>query len=180
MTQPLSPLLETLREELTACLRGLTTEQTQLRPAGRPQAWSIQEVMEHLMLTYDLAGVAFKERLAKGRPSLRPVTLKERFFQALVVAYARFPPGRQAPELVKPEHLPLPPLDGAQLAAEAGAHLAAFDSLANQAEQAFGAGRAINHMVLGLMSVPQWRSFQVVHGRHHMKQIRRIRADHHL
>lgn len=178
MIQPLSPPLERLRGELNASLSGLSASQTQLRPTGWPQAWSIQEVVEHLMLTYDLAGVAFKERLAKGRPSLRPVTLKERVFQQIVIGWARFPHGRKAPEPVKPEHLSLPPLDGAQLAAEVAAHLAAFDAVANQAEKAFGQVRAINHMVLGLMSVPQWRRFQWVHGRHHLKQIQRIRADH--
>ena len=182
-TPPFPPLyrsLEALREEIVLSVYKLTVSQTQLRPRRRPSAWSIQQVLQHLMLTYDLAAAAFEERLAKGRPSLRPVSLKERSVQRIVLNWGFFPSGRKAPAPTEPERISLPALPGGELALETAAHLAAFDLLAAKAEAAFGDVRAINHMVLGPMSVPQWRRFQVVHGRHHLKQIVRIRADHHL
>ncbi len=169
--------LEQLRRQLTASLRGLTVEQAQAHPSGRSQAWSIQQILQHLMLTYDMAVVAFEERLVKGRPSRRPVTLKERAVQSVVLDWGWFPNGRSAPEFVRPEQIALPPLDGAELAAEAARHLAAFDAVARQAEAVFGAVRCINHVILGPMSVRQWRKFQLVHGRHHLKQIASIRAE---
>ncbi len=169
--------LEQFHQELTASVRGLTVEQTQSRPKGRPDAWSIQQIVQHLMLTYDMACVAFEERLAKARPSHRPVTLKERVVQRVVLNWGWFPNGRSAPEFVRPEQISLPPLDGAELATEATRHLAAFDAIARRAEAAFGSGRCINHAILGMMSVAQWRRFQVVHGRHHLKQIAGIRAE---
>ncbi len=169
--------LQGLQAEIANSVRGLSAEQTQLHPKDRPTAWSIQQILEHLMLTYELAGRAFEERLAKERPSLRLVTRKQRFIQWLLLSVGYFPSGRTAPEGVLPDQLNLPPMPGAELAEETRRRLAVFDRLATRAETAFGQIRSINHMVLGLLSVPQWRRFQVVHGRHHLKQIARIRAD---
>jgi hypothetical protein len=33
--------------------------------------------------------------------------------------------------------------------------------------------------VLGPLSMQQWRKFHLIHGRHHLKQIARIRAEQH-
>ena len=158
----------------------LSVAQTQLRPKRRPSAWSIQQVMQHLMLTYDLAAAAFEERLAKGRPTQRPVTLKERCMHRVVLNWGMFLGGRKAPAPVEPERMVLPAMPGDELATETAAHLMAFDRMAARVEAAFGDRRAVSHHVLGPMSVPQWRMFQVVHGRHHLKQIVRIRADYHI
>jgi hypothetical protein len=35
-------------------------------------------------------------------------------------------------------------------------------------------------MILGPLTIRQWRKFHLIHGRHHIKQIRAIRAAHHL
>ena len=161
-------------------LHNLTPENTKLRPLARPEAWSMQQVIEHLLLTYGLASRIFEERLSKGRPSVRPVSARERFFQTVILDWGCFPPGRAAPELVRPELLSLPPMSGVELSSEVSSKLVEFNRLANTAESMFGQGRCISHVILGLMSVPQWRSFHLVHGRHHLKQIARIRRDHHI
>jgi len=36
--------------------------------------------------------------------------------------------------------------------------------------------KVLDHPVLGPFSIEQWRKFHFVHGRHHVKQIRRRRA----
>lgn len=170
--------LEKLRQEIATSVQGLSAAQTQLRPQARPAAWSIQEILEHLLLTYDLAGKGFEDRLAKRRASLRQLTAKDRFFQWLVIDLGYFPAGRIAPGSVTPGQLNLPAMTGAELAEQAAQRLAAFDSLTARVEIIFGKRRSVYHSVLGLMSAPQWRTFQLVHGRHHLKQVARIRADH--
>ena len=177
---PLAPKLKMLCEEVMVALYNLTPDDTQLRPLARPEAWSIQNVIEHLLLTYGLASRIFEERLSKGRPSVRPVSARERLFQTVILDWGCFPPGRAAPEPVRPELLSLPPMSGAELSSEVCCKLVEFNRLANLAETMFGEGRCISHIILGLMSVPQWRSFQLVHGRHHLKQITRIRHNHHI
>ncbi len=170
--------LETLSQEIATSVQGLSAAQTQLRPHDRPAAWRIQEILEHLLLTYERAGKAFEDRLAKRRLSLRQLTARDRFFQWLVISLGYFPAGRVAPESVRPGQLNLPDMSGVELAQQAAEHLEAFDSLTVRVEIIFGKRRCVYHSVLGLMSVPQWRTFQLVHGRHHLKQIARIRADH--
>ncbi len=49
------------------------------------------------------------------------------------------------------------------------------------AEQLFGSRRrSVRHMILGPLSLAQWRRFHLVHGRHHIRQIAAIRAEYHF
>jgi hypothetical protein len=56
-------------------------------------------------------------------------------------------------------------------------NLAAMDQGLAECEQRFGAQVKIaDHVVLGPLTIPQWRRFHWVHTRHHMKQIARLRG----
>jgi hypothetical protein len=56
-----------------------------------------------------------------------------------------------------------------------------MDTRIRIAEQLFGTHRrSVRHMLLGPMSLAQWRRFHLVHGRHHIRQIAAIRTEHHL
>ena len=51
------------------------------------------------------------------------------------------------------------------------------DDAISRCEARFGAGAKLaNHPVLGPLTARQWRTFHLVHARHHMKQIAHIRA----
>jgi hypothetical protein len=46
-----------------------------------------------------------------------------------------------------------------------------------ECEQRFGSEvKMADHVVLGPLTIPQWRRFHLIHTRHHMKQIERLRA----
>jgi hypothetical protein len=72
------------------------------------------------------------------------------------------------------------PRSGSELTEAAGHYLSRLNTLCTQAETLFGANRCASHIVLGPLSVDQWRMFQLVHGRHHLKQIAAIRKAHNL
>jgi hypothetical protein len=172
------PILERLERELTPSLQGLDATQTQLRPTAHPDKWSIQQIVDHLILTYALTQRSLETRIAKGRPTQAPVSIKHRARQFVLVTLGIFPEGRPAPAAVVPSLDE--PLNGDALIQAVHQNLTGVDRLSDQAESIFGRGRAVSHQILGPLSVPQWRRFHLIHARHHIKQILAIRRDHGL
>ena len=169
-----------LQREIASSLRGLDATQTQLCPPSIPGKWSIQQIVEHLLLTYSSTETAINARLAKRTPTRAQSTLRQRVFQYAVTRCGYFPTGREAPSMVTPQPT-THPLSGKDLAQAGTEHLSHLDLLFTQAETLFGrSSQFANHAVLGPLNIDQWRMFQLVHGRHHLKQIAAIRKVHNL
>jgi hypothetical protein len=166
--------LDQLLQSLTQSLTGLDATQTQLRPLSHPEKWSIQQIVEHLLLTYSASAAALEARIAKGTPTQAKPLPQQRVAQFVVTTLGLMPGRREAPAPVTPPS-DSQPLSGADLLAEASQRLATLDQLINRAEGLFGHQRATNHIILGPLSAHQWRRFQLVHGTHHTKQILAIR-----
>jgi hypothetical protein len=172
----MSPELERLESRLAEQIQGLSASQTQSGPQHRVGAWNIQQIVEHLLLTYQLSAANFEGRIEKGTPTRARPTLSQRLGQVLLLRLNFFPPGRKAPG----ETLPSAPFHlrtGAELAAMLHAELARLDDLITRAELSFGTRQAVSHPVLGPLSASQWRKFHLVHGTHHTRQIRAIRGE---
>jgi hypothetical protein len=58
---------------------------------------------------------------------------------------------------------------------EVGVKIAAMDAILAKCEAQFGRGKVLDHPILGPLTAAQWRKFHFVHGRHHVKQILRLR-----
>jgi hypothetical protein len=176
----MNPTLLQLRREIASSLRGLDAHQTQLHLPAHPDKWSIQQIVEHLLLTYSSTETAINARLAKRTPTRAQSTLRQRIFQYAVTRCGYFPSGREAPAMVTPQPT-LHPLSGEDLTHATAEHLARLDPLFAEAEALFGsASQCASHAVLGPLNIDQWRMFQLVHGRHHLKQIATIRKAHDL
>jgi hypothetical protein len=171
--------LRTLDAEVTAALRGLATRETQETPAGHPEKWSIQQIVEHLLSTYRGSTPAIKARVDKRSGTQAKPTLRQRIGQFFVIGLGHFPAGRKAPEAVSPS-APVTLRSGDDLASKVTAELVKLDGVAAEAERIFGNRRAVSHMVLGPLSMQQWRRFHLIHGRHHIKQIMKIRKQNEL
>jgi len=169
--------LQQLQREIAASLHSLDATQTQLRPPSRPGKWSIQQIVEHLLLTYSSTETAIVARLVKRTPTRARPTLTHRLFQIAVTRCGYFPTGRKAPEMVTPQPT-THPLSGQDLAQATAQHLAQLDLLFTQAETLFGAGQCASHNVLGPLNIDQWRKFHLIHGEHHLKQIAALRRVH--
>ena len=167
-------LVERLGREVTGAVSGLTADETQVRPgAGK---WSIQQIVEHLVLSYGTTCAVFETRLAKGTPTKGSPTLSQRVGQVAITRLGLFPKGRKAPAAVMPGDEPVRMLCGQELGGKVAEALERMDGLLSQAEQMFGSRRGVSHLVLGPMSVQQWRRFHLVHGEHHLKQIAALRG----
>jgi hypothetical protein len=178
--QAMNPTLERLRDELASSLSGLDARQTQLRPGGDAARWSTQQIAGHLRLTYAVTVIAMDARIEKASATKAKPSMLQYAAQFTLIQCGLFPRGRKAPERVtaSPEDAPA---SGEDLTAQIDAALKNMDRRIDAAETIFGdSRRVISHMVLGPLSISQWRRFHLIHGRHHIKQIQAIRREYGL
>jgi hypothetical protein len=169
--------LRKLDAEVNAALRGLSARQTQATPLADPNKWSIQQIIEHLLATYLGSIPAIQARIDKGSATRAVPTMRQRLGQFTTITLGFFPRGRPAPAAVSPA-LPTTSRTGDDLAARISVELIKLDLATAQGERIFAGRRAVSHIILGPLSMQQWRRFHLVHGLHHLKQIRTIRRDH--
>ena len=137
-----------------------------------PTRWSVAEIVEHLTRAYSGTAKGFERCIEKGGSLAGPATLAQGVRQFIVIDLGYFPEGREAPKHIVPTgELDLPTvLDAVRR------DLARLDEAAVRTRQAFGAGKMLDHPILGPLTIDQWLKFHVVHSRHHAKQIRERRA----
>jgi hypothetical protein len=163
--------LRRLQDAIGSITAGMSPEMLGRRPQA--DKWSAGEVLEHLYLTYTGTIKGFENCLAADKPLARARTWKDRARTMVVVGLGHMPEGRKSPKNAMPRGLPCD-----RVLAEFSAKLAAMDALISQAEEKFGSDAAlIDHPILGPLCARQWRKFHWVHGRHHLKQLQRLREE---
>ena len=165
--------LEQLQQAIASATRGMTGEDLTRHPKGHPDGkWSAAEVLEHLYLTYTGTIKGCDRCLQKGKPLASAITLKQRARITLVIKLSYFPKGRKAPERATPKGM-----SPEKVMAEIGTQIASMGELLAQCEARHGARtRVLDHPILGPLTARQWRKFHWVHGRHHVKQILKLRT----
>lgn len=163
----MDPHLATLQRAITSAIDGLSAEQLVWHP---PQKWCAAEILEHLYLTYTGTTKGFGRVLAAGRPLGNTPTLKNRAQTLIVLGLGYLPSGRKAPAHSQPRGLP-----SQQVATEIASRIAEMDETIACCQQQFGSRvKILDHPFLGPFSTAQWRKFHLVHGLHHVKQIRAL------
>jgi Protein of unknown function (DUF1569) len=172
-------VFEDLHSSYRKSLTGKDRDACQLRPPrslrGKGTPWSTQDVVEHLLLTYRNTGALFDRYLERKTPSQKQRSTKHRILQFLVVRCGGFPRGVNAPEAVHPGKSGMPPMSGDELAACMRAELEKLDARIDECQRIFDKRAFAPHFVFGPLTSDQWRRFHFVHGRHHLKQLARIR-----
>jgi hypothetical protein len=160
--------LERLRAAIASAMQGMTAAELARHPEGK---WSIAEILEHLYLTYTGTIKGFERCLDAGKPLGTAPTLKQRVKIAVVLRTNYMPRGLEAPPQARPRGI------GAEkVRAEIAGKIAAMDEVIAECEVRYGAKvTLLNHLVLGPLTGRQWRRFHWVHGKHHLKQIMRLR-----
>ncbi|HEX3470916.1 MAG TPA: DUF1569 domain-containing protein [Silvibacterium sp.] len=175
----MDPAFEDLHKLYQKNLRGKDRDSCQLHPAhafrGDEAAWSTQDVIEHLVLTYRSTGALFDRYLARNSPTGSTRKWKHRALQFLVIRCGGFPRGVQAPEHARPGKADMPPMSGEELAACMRSELEKLDAKIGECQQAFEKRAFASHFIFGPLTADQWRRFHFVHGKHHLAQLKRIR-----
>lgn len=157
-----------LQTAIASATRGMTTGDLTRHREGK---WSTAEVLEHLYLSYTGTTKGCERCLQAGRPLARAPRFRDRLVAAVVVGAGYFPPGREAPKNTRPRGMTTE-----KVLADIGSQIAAMDALIAQCEARYGKHtRMLDHPVLGPLTAAQWRKFHWVHGKHHVKQILRLR-----
>lgn len=173
------PVLARLDREISRALEGLSVDDLHVGPLNDSTAWTIYRIVQHLLLTYGSTTAAMEARLKKGRPAQSAISVRQRIARLFVLQIGWIPGRNEAPPEVRPELFPSVPYPAAdQLLMETRSALGTMDSVLAKAEQHFGSVACQSHFALGPMSIAQWRRFHLVHGRHHIRQILRIRRMH--
>jgi len=165
--------LALLRQAIATSTRDLTAADLSRHPEGQSNgAWSAAEVLEHLYLTYTGTAKGFERCLRAGKPLASPITWKQRMQIGLVIRLGYFPKGRKAPERAIPKGMATE-----KVMAEIVSRIDEMGELIARCETLHGPRtRVLDHPILGPLTADQWRKFHWVHGRHHVKQILRLRA----
>lgn len=160
----MDPHLERLQREIAAVLNGAQPLLHE-HPSGK---WSTAEILEHLYLTYTGTIKGFERLLAAGKPLATKPTLKQRLQALVVVEFKYLPSGREAPRQARPRGIP-----AEEVLSAISPKIAAMDAIMARCDDQFGSGvRLLDHPILGPFTTAQWRKFHLVHGLHHVKQIR--------
>jgi hypothetical protein len=165
--------LEQLQQAIAAATRGMTREELARHPGGNAEGkWCVTEVLEHLYLTYTGTIKGCERCLQAGKPLANPISLKQRARITLVIKLSYFPKGRKSPEHAVPKGM-----SPDKVMAEIGSKIVSMGELLAQCEARHGARtRVLDHPILGPLTASQWRKFHWVHGRHHVKQILKLRT----
>ena len=153
---------------MASAVIGFSPQEWAWHPEGK---WCAAEVLEHLYLTYTGTIKGFERVAESGKPTVTPPTWKQRIGKVLVVGLGHMPGGREAPRMARPRGLPTE-----KVLADIATKIAEMDECISRQEEKFGKGTPLlDHVILGPLTGAQWRKFHVAHGRHHLKQIRRLR-----
>ncbi len=164
----MDPRLKKLQQMLESAIAGLSSEQMTWHP---PAKWCAAEVLEHLYLTYTGTVKGFQRVAEAGKPLASPLTWSQwrRTFVVLGIGY--LPSGREAPPFARPRGVA-----PEKVLSEIGSKIAEMDAIITACAERFGTGnKLLDHPLLGPLTAAQWRKFHLVHGLHHVKQIRRLR-----
>jgi hypothetical protein len=160
--------LESLKRVIGSAVEGMSSEQLSWHPPGK---WCASEILEHLYLSYTGTIKGFEKVIEAGRPLATQSSFNQRWRTLVVVGFGHLPTGRKAPRVTEPRGLPADTVRN-----EFGNKIAAMDAIIAECEARFGRGvRLLDHPILGPLTGTQWRKFHLVHGRHHAKQLRRLR-----
>jgi hypothetical protein len=159
--EQLQRILQTATENLSS------EDQLRWHPEGK---WCAAEILEHLYLTYTGTIKGFERVLEQGKPLASSPSLRHRLRTGVAVGLGYMPSGREAPKQVVPRGLP-----AEKVRSEIFSKIAAMDELMTRCEAQFGGSKVLDHTILGPLNVSGWRKFHLLHGRHHARQIVKLR-----
>jgi hypothetical protein len=156
-------------------LGGLDAETAQLHPQGLAYRWNAQQLVAHLVLGYRLTSTALEARLKKARLSRnRKCTWLHWSLQIMMLTFGKLPSGVPAQEETTPAADHFAAMNGRELAELLRTEIERMDALLDGCRRKYGMERVATHPFLGPLRVDQWRRFHVVHGCHHLEQLRSI------
>jgi len=157
--------LERLQQELEKALAAATPAAMSTAPSGK---WTPVQILEHLYLTYEGTNRGLSKCLETGAPLATRATFKNRLQTFAVVTLQYFPSGRKSPERATPRGMP-----SDELLRVIFPEIRQMGSSLAECQRRFGARtKILDHPILGPLTSREWSKFHLVHGLHHVRQLR--------
>jgi hypothetical protein len=171
-------VLENVVRRFSRELNGLDLDTVQKHPLGKTYLWGVQEIVEHLVLSYRLSTRELDAHLVKGRLVQRQRrTPVQWVLQLMVLSFGQFPRGAPPLEETMPDAGSMPAMDGEELATLLRKELEMLDEVLGRCRCQYGMERVAAHPILGPMRVDQWRRFQFIYTKHHLEQLLRVKSE---
>jgi hypothetical protein len=151
-------------------MESVTLEEAQAPPLPGQGRWCAQQVMEHLILTYELTSSVVSRQLKSGRVSKHRRSILEFILRVQTIGLGYMPAGVPAIRAVKPEEYR--PQSGSEIAKRFLHAAEEMDAQLVAARKKFGIEICGEHPMFGVMRVDEWRRYHAIHARHHWKQLR--------
>ena len=160
--------LSDLRRTLAQAIEGMSADDFARHP---PDKWSSAEILDHLNLSYLGTIKNFERCLASGKPGATSDRHSKRWARRVITGLGFFPSGRKSPERILPRGTPIE-----KLRTEVFENIARMDAVISECDLRFGKGQPIaEHPALGPLTAHEWRKFHLVHGKHHVRQIEKLK-----
>jgi DinB superfamily len=157
-----------LQQVLSEAIRDLDVQALMRHPEGK---WCAAEILEHLNLTYSGTIKNLERCLEAGSPRVSADRKQDSWARLLITRLGYFPGGRKSPDRVLPRGQA-----AEQVLKEIFENLGRMDGVISRCESQFGFRQPIaDHPILGPLTAAEWRGFHLTHGRHHARQILKLR-----
>jgi len=157
-----------LGEQLADAIHGMSAEDLARHPQGK---WSSAEILDHLNLTYRGTIKNCQRCLAAGKSGATVDRHSKRWQRRVVILLGYLPTGRKSPSQALPRGTSI-----TELTTEIFENISRMEAVIAQCDAQFGRGKSIaEHPILGPLTASEWRKFHWVHGRHHARQIIRLK-----
>jgi hypothetical protein len=164
------PILKSALEPLAEQIAGLSLQEAQVHPLPGQGRWSPQQIVEHLILTYEQTADSVARQLKSGRVPKNRRGWLEFVIRLQALGFGYMPSGVPATLATRPS----------EYEAQAGEAIAArfmeaaesMDVQLVAARKKFGIQGCGEHAFYGVMRVDEWRRYHSLHARHHAAQLK--------
>jgi hypothetical protein len=146
----------------------VSLSEAQLSPDSANHQWCAQQVVEHLLLSFQHSIAELKKRLASGNSPTRRASLLQGFLRVQVCFWGHMPRGAFTSLAVRPGQFV--PQDGKELAARFLAAAEDANKVLDDCRLSFGMRPCGYHPMYGPLRVEEWRVYHAVHCRLHQQQ----------
>jgi hypothetical protein len=164
------PVLKSALEPLAEQIASVSKEEAQIPQLPGQGRWCAQQVMEHLILTYELTSDSIRQQLKTGRVLKNRRSLLEFWLRVQTIGLGIIPEGVPAIRAVRPDQFI--PEDGPAIAIRFLKAAEEMDALLVAGRKKFGIEACGEHPMFGVMRVDEWRRYHALHAAHHAIQLR--------
>ncbi len=164
------PVLKSALEPLAEQISIVSKDEAQILPLPGAGRWCAQQIMEHLILTYQQTSATVSRHLKSGKTSKPGRGLLESFVRMQTIALGHMPEGIRTIRAFRPESYTVE--DGPAIASRFLSVAEEMDHYLVQARKKFGIQVCGEHPFFGVLRVDEWRRYHAVHAKHHEKQLR--------